>query len=182
MVAMDDDLLPIGRFARLAGLSVGALRHYRGVNETISSLLLAYIAIALMNHLVECPLRDPASLNKPSTAAIGDAYMIGNMPGTDVHWGLAVGVIACIFFAGQFFEANVLTPRLLGKTVGLHPLWILFSLTAGAALAGIVGMLVAVPVAATAGVIIGYVIRKYKESTFYCEETPAVIVLPENAP
>ena len=47
----------------------GALRHYRGVNETISSLLLAYIAIALMNHLVEGPLRDPASLNKPSTPA-----------------------------------------------------------------------------------------------------------------
>ena len=45
----------------------GALRQYRGVNETISSLLLAYIAIALFNHLVEGPLRDPASLNKPST-------------------------------------------------------------------------------------------------------------------
>lgn len=48
--------------------AVGALRYYRGVNETIASLLMAYIAIALMNHLVEGPLRDPASLNKPSTA------------------------------------------------------------------------------------------------------------------
>ena len=47
--------------------SVGALRQYRGVNETIASLLMAYIAIALMNQLVEGPLRDPASLNKPST-------------------------------------------------------------------------------------------------------------------
>src|SRR5262245_54370525 len=46
----------------------GALRQWRGVNETISSLLLAYIAIALLNHFVEGPLRDPASLNKPSTA------------------------------------------------------------------------------------------------------------------
>ena len=55
---------------------VGALRHYRGVNETISSLLIAYIAIALMNQLVEGPLRDPASLNKPSTLPIGDAYML----------------------------------------------------------------------------------------------------------
>ena len=52
------------------------LRHYRGVNETISSLLMAYIAIALMNQLVEGPLRDPASLNKPSTLPIGDAYML----------------------------------------------------------------------------------------------------------
>ena len=46
------------------------------------SLLLTYIAIALMNHFVEGPLRDPASLNKPSTLPIGDANMIGTIPGT----------------------------------------------------------------------------------------------------
>ena len=69
----------------------GALRAYRGVNETISTLLLNYIAIALLNHFVEGPLRDPASLNKPSTPPIGDDNMIGNMPGLDVHWGLAWG-------------------------------------------------------------------------------------------
>ncbi|MGH6822927.1 MAG: ABC transporter permease, partial [Methylocella sp.] len=76
--------------------AIGALRHYRAVNETIASLLMAYIAIALMNQLVEGPLRDPASLNKPSTKPIGDAFMIGNMPGMEVHWGLAIGVAACI--------------------------------------------------------------------------------------
>src|SRR5581483_7570196 len=66
----------------------GALRAFRGVNETISTLLLNYIAIALLNHIVEGPLRDPASLNKPSTLPIGDDNMIGNLPGLDVHWGL----------------------------------------------------------------------------------------------
>ncbi len=75
---------------------VGALRAYRGVNETISSLLMAYIAIALMNHLVEGPLRDPSSLNKPATRHIGDANMLGPMPGLDVHWGLLYGVVACV--------------------------------------------------------------------------------------
>ena len=70
----------------------GALRVLRGVNETISSLLLNYIAIALFNHLVEGPLRDPASLNKPSTLPIGDANMLGTLPGLDVHWGLAFGL------------------------------------------------------------------------------------------
>ena len=55
----------------------GALRQYRGVNETISSLLLVYIALAILNHLVEGPMRDPASLNKPSTPRIGAANMIG---------------------------------------------------------------------------------------------------------
>jgi simple sugar transport system permease protein len=80
--------------AWLAG--AGALRAYRGVNETISTLLLNYIAIALLNHLVEGPLRDPASLNKPSTLPIGDDNMLGNLPGLDVHWGLVWGLAACL--------------------------------------------------------------------------------------
>lgn len=66
----------------------GALRHWRGVNETISSLLLSSIAIAVMNQVVEGPMRDPASLNKPSTRPLPDADLIGNLPGMDVHWGL----------------------------------------------------------------------------------------------
>ena len=49
----------------------GGLRHYRGVNETISSLLLNYIAIALMNHLVTGPMRDPAIVHRPSSWHIG---------------------------------------------------------------------------------------------------------------
>src|SRR5215470_10377528 len=73
----------------------GALRQYRGVNETISSLLLTYIAIALFNHFVEGPLRDPSSLNKPSTASIGEVNMIGSLPGLDVHWGLGFGLVFC---------------------------------------------------------------------------------------
>src|SRR3984893_17918894 len=71
----------------------GFLRYARGVNETISSLLLTYIGIAIMNFFVEGVLRDPTNPNKPSTKPIGDAYMVGNIPGTDVHWGFAVGVI-----------------------------------------------------------------------------------------
>ncbi len=74
----------------------GWLRHSRGVNETISSLLLTYIAIAIMNFFVEGLLRDPASANKPSTMPIGDAYKVGAMPGTDVHWGLLAGVVLAI--------------------------------------------------------------------------------------
>jgi ABC-type uncharacterized transport system permease subunit len=72
------------------------LRHARGVNETISSLLLTYIGIAIMNFFVEGALRDISNPNKPSTMPIGDAYMMGKIPGTDVHWGLAVGIILAI--------------------------------------------------------------------------------------
>ena len=74
----------------------GALRQYRGVNETISSLLLVYIALAILNFLVEGPMRDPTSLNKPSTPEIGAANMIGSIPGTDVHWGFMFGIIAAV--------------------------------------------------------------------------------------
>lgn len=75
----------------------GWLRHARGVNETISTLLLAYIAIAIMNFFVEGALRDPTSANKPSTVAIGEDFMVGSMPGTDVHWGFAAGIVLAIF-------------------------------------------------------------------------------------
>src|SRR5260370_29706438 len=74
----------------------GGLRQYRGVNETISSLLLVYIALAILNHLVEGAMRDPASLNKPSTPAIGAVNMIETIPGTDVHWRLACGIVPAI--------------------------------------------------------------------------------------
>src|SRR5205085_8662028 len=74
----------------------GGLRHYRGVNETISSLLLVYIALAVLNHLVAGVMRDPASLNKPSMREIGAANMIGSIPGPDAHWGLVFGLIAAV--------------------------------------------------------------------------------------
>jgi general nucleoside transport system permease protein len=74
----------------------GFLRYARGVNETISSLLLTYIGIAIMNFFVEGALRDLSNPNKPSTMPIGDAYMVGKIPGTQVHWGFAYGIFLCI--------------------------------------------------------------------------------------
>lgn len=74
----------------------GWLRHSRGVNETISSLLLSYIAVAIMSFLVEGVLRDPASSNKPSTMPLGPDYKIGAIPGTDIHWGLAAGLVLAV--------------------------------------------------------------------------------------
>jgi general nucleoside transport system permease protein len=87
-----------------AGCAVGAvwvgiagfLRYARGVNETISSLLLTYIGIAIMNFFVEGSLRDLTNPNKPSTMPIGETYMVGKIPGTDVHWGLAVGILLAV--------------------------------------------------------------------------------------
>jgi ABC-type uncharacterized transport system permease subunit len=146
--------------------AVGALRHYRAVNETISSLLMAYIAIALMNQLVEGPLRDPASLNKPSTQPLADMYRIGNIPGMDVHWGLVVGVAACIVswvliektrwgFAARIAGGNVRAAQVQGLAVG--PLIVGFTALAGG-FAGLAGMLevAAVQGSANASLAAGY--------------------------
>lgn len=140
-------------FAMLVGGAwigaVGALRQRRGVNETISSLLMAYIAIALMNHLVEGPLRDPASLNKPSTHPLPEALRIGDLPGMDVHWGFGIGVIACVIswvliekttwgFAARLVGGNVRAAQIQGLAVGK----LLIGFTAlGGAFAGLAGMI-----------------------------------------
>ncbi|MGU3537317.1 ABC transporter permease [Methylobacterium sp. A54F] len=109
--------------------AVGFLQAYRGVNATISSLLLSYIAIAVANHLIEGAFRDPASLNKPSTLPVGEANMLGPMPGIGVHWGLGAGVLACLAayllmdrttlgFAARIAGGNVRAAQIQGLAVG----------------------------------------------------------------
>lgn len=89
------------------------------------------------------------------------------------------GIIAAIFFAGQFIEGNFLSPKIVGDSVGLHPLWIIFALFAGGALFGIVGMLLAVPVAAVIGVLMGFAIKQYKASPLYQKEPEATAIILE---
>lgn len=90
-----------------------------------------------------------------------------------------VATIAGIFFAGQFVEGNFITPKLIGDSVGLHPLWIIFALLAGGALAGLVGMLMAIPVAAIVSVLLGFAILKYKNSDFYKTPEAAPVVITD---
>lgn len=84
-------------------------------------------------------------------------------------WGewVQIGIIAGIFAMGQFLEGNILTPRLVGKSVGLHPVWLLFALSAFGTLFGFVGMLVAVPVAAAIGVLARFAVGQYRNSRLY---------------
>lgn len=126
---------------------VGGLRVWRGVNETIASLLMAYIAIALFNHLVEGPLRDPASLNKPSTLPLPTAFRVGTIPILNAHWGIVAGIAACascwfllerttIGFAARVTGGNIRAARVQGLPVG----WLITGFTAlGGALAGLAG-------------------------------------------
>lgn len=78
-----------------------------------------------------------------------------------------MAIIAGIFLAGQIIEGNILSPKIVGESVGMHPLWVFFALLAGGSLFGILGMLIAVPIAATAGVLLAFAITQYKASPYY---------------
>ncbi len=72
-----------------------------------------------------------------------------------------------VFLGGQVLEGYFLTPKLVGEKVGLHPVWIIFGMLAGAALFGFVGVLLAIPVSAVIGVLIRFSIARYLESSYY---------------
>ena len=78
-----------------------------------------------------------------------------------------VAIIAGIFLVGQAIEGNFLTPKLVGDRVGLHPVWVIFALLAGGALFGFVGILIALPVAATIGVLVRFALEQYLASDFF---------------
>lgn len=82
------------------------------------------------------------------------------------RWERVIPVVV-IFALGQMVEGNFLTPKLIGDKVGLHPVWVMFALLAGASLFGFLGVLIAVPVAAVAGVLVRFAIKQYKESVLY---------------
>lgn len=144
----------------------GALREYRGINETISSLLLAYVAIGLFKHWVEGPLRDPASLNKPSTPALPEMLRISGIAGSDVHWGLVIGVVLCLLlgtglrstvwgFAIRVVGGNPKAAQLVGLPASRL---VLLACALGGACAGLAGAVevAAVHASANASLIVGY--------------------------
>jgi simple sugar transport system permease protein len=127
---------------------VGMLHYQRGVNETISSLLMNYIGIALLNHLVNGPMRDPSSLNKPSSFPIPDDKMLPLLGETNVHYGLIFGLVSCLIawvlmehttfgFKIRMIGGNIRAARMSGLPVAR--LGLITCFLAGAA-AGIAGM------------------------------------------
>lgn len=141
-------LLLAGALAGGAWIALcGFLRERRGVNETISSLLLFYIGLAVFLYLVEGPLRDPSSLNKPSTYPVGDANMLGDVPGTSVHLGLLFGLVACAVsyvlmehttfgFAARVTGGNLRAAKVMGLPVTRL---VLLTCALGGAAAGLAG-------------------------------------------
>jgi predicted PurR-regulated permease PerM len=102
---------------------------------------------------------------------------VGSLTGLALSLGVAfvqfwpdwqwIAAVVAVFLVGQFIEGNILQPRLVGKSVGLHPVWLMFALFAFGYMFGFVGLLVAVPASAAVAVLVRFAISRYLESPLY---------------
>jgi predicted PurR-regulated permease PerM len=107
----------------------------------------------------------------------------GSLTALVVSFGVAVAqffpdwsrilIIVAVVLVGQLVEGNVLSPKLVGESAGLHPVWLIFALLAGGYLFGFVGLVLAVPLAAAAGVLLRFALGRYRDSTLFTGKPPA---------
>ena len=151
------------------------------INRTLSGFVRGQINVCLILAAYYTILLSLAGLHFSSVIGIMTGLLVivpyaGWMLGTCIGLAVAffqfgsishIGVIAGIFLFGMIVEGNFLTPRLVGKKVGLHPVWIIFGMLSGAALFGFVGVLLAVPISAVIGVLIRFALERYLQSEYY---------------
>ena len=175
MVARVDDLLPrdhapvIRELARDIDRTLASFIRGQG---TVCLILGVFYATALMLTglqfgLIVGFIAGLISFIPYVGALVGGALALGLA--VFQFWGewWMIGAVGAVFAAGQVIEGNVLTPKLVGGSVGLHPVWLIFALSAFGALFGFVGMLVAVPVAASIGVVARWGVGRYQGSRLY---------------
>src|SRR6056297_149227 len=173
MVTRIDHLLPRDHapiIRRLAGEIDATLASFVRGMGTVCVILGTYYAVALMLvglqfGLVVGALAGLVTFIPYVGAIFGGALALGLA--LFQFWGdwLSIGVVAAIFVSGQVIEGNLLTPKLVGNSVGLHPVWLIFALSAFGTLFGFVGMLV--PVAASLGVIARFAVAEYQKGRLY---------------
>ncbi len=175
MLQTIDSWTPVQHRATVRGLAHEMDRAIAGFvrgQAIVCALLGTFYAIALMMLGVNFGL-----LIGMTAAILGFAPYVGTITGFLLAVGVATAqfwpdwtmpaMAAAIFVFGQFVEGNILQPQLVGKEIGLHPVWLMFSLIAFAYLFGFVGLLVAVPVAAAIGVLVRFLLRQYLASSYY---------------
>lgn len=175
MIARIDDLLPRDHapvIRRIAADIDRTLASFIRGQGTVCLILGTFYAIALMViglqfGLIVGFIAGLISFIPYVGALVGGALALGLA--VFQFWGewWMIGGVAAIFAAGQVVEGNILTPNLVGGSVGLHPVWLIFALSAFGALFGFVGMLVAVPVAASIGVVARWGVEQYRDSRLY---------------
>ncbi len=175
MVARIDTLLPRDHspvLRRLAGEVDGVLAAFVRGQLSVCLILGTFYALALMLAglqfgLIVGVIAGAITFIPYVGALVGGALAIGLA--LFQFWGdwMQIGIVAAIFMLGQFLEGNVITPKLVGESVGLHPVWLLFALSVFGTLFGFLGLLVAVPLAASLGVLTRFGIEKYQKSVLY---------------
>lgn len=182
MVAHINDLLP-KRYA-------GVVRELTGdIDRTLAGFVRGQGAVCLTLMLYYSVLLSASGLGFGfviglASGALSFIPFVGAIFGALTSVGLAliqfwpddmlrVGIVLAIYVAGQLLEAYVLTPKLVGNRIGLHPVWVMFGVLAGGVLFGFVGMLLALPAAAVIGVLVRFGIRQYRESRIYDPANPA---------
>ena len=175
MTARIGELLPRDHapiIRRLAGEIDAVLASFVRGMGTVCLILGTYYAVALMLAglqfgLIVGFIAGLVTFIPYLGALIGGSLAIGLA--LFQFWGdwAHIGLIAGIFAIGQVTEGNFLTPKLVGSSVGLHPVWLLLALSVFGALFGFVGMLVAVPVAAALGVLARFATSLYLDSRLY---------------
>ena len=175
MVAKVDDMLPRDHapvIRQLAKQIDGTLASFIRGMGTVCLVLGTYYAVALMLvglqfGLVVGFVAGALTFIPYIGALFGGVLAIGLA--LFQFWGdwLSIGLVAGIFVLGQVIEGNVLTPKMVGSSVGLHPVWLIFALSVFGSLFGFVGMLVAVPVAASIGVVARFAMDNYKGGRLY---------------
>lgn len=175
MIARIDELLPRDHAPVIRRLALDVDKTLAGFVRgmgTVCLVLGTYYAIALMVvglnfGLVVGFIAGLITFIPYLGALIGGALAIGLA--LFQFWGdwVSIGLVAGIFMVGQVIEGNVLTPKLVGSSVGLHPVWLILALTVFGSLFGFVGMLVAVPLAASLGVLVRFAMSQYTDSRLY---------------
>lgn len=175
MLARVDAMIPrdhVATVRRLAGEIDRVLAGFVRGQLTVCLIVGAYYSVTLMLAGLQFGLLVGAIAGAVSFipyvgAIIGGILAIGLA--LFQFWGdwFAIGIVIAIFIFGQFIEGNILTPKLVGNSVGLHPVWLLLALSAFGALLGFAGMLIAVPVAAALGVLARFAIGQYQASLLY---------------
>ena len=156
-------------------------KQFAEIDQTLAAFVRGQSTVCLVLGLIYGAGLTVAGLKSGLLVGLGAGFIsfipyLGAASGLVVGLGIAIFqfsewtpifVVAAIFLTGQTLESYVLTPRLVGDRVGLHPVWIIFALLAGGAVFGFTGVLLAVPVAAVIGVLTRFAIARYLDSPLY---------------
>ena len=174
MVGVIDHNLPVAQRETIRGLG-------REVNHTLSRFIRGQLIVCLLLGLFYAIALTIVGLNFGllvglMTGMLSIIPYVGSLVGLVSSVGIALVqyddwtmwvLVLGIFLLGQFLEGNFVTPKLVGDSVGLHPVWVIFALLAAGSLFGFTGVMLAVPMAAVIGVLIRFALHRYRQSALY---------------